>query len=191
MYIILLILFCGLLVGFVCGIMFMSYFNVYILKKEMNEKYIKPMNELMERGGGIYEFDYRYDNSVIIIFDETKKIYMNLKERTFSILEGSDVLNTTIDGYSIYEEFFDGLETLFHYEIYEDVKILYDTNNKIIVSNNIYEKFSKNNGENDNNYDDKDVIIHDYIIDDILDKISSKGINSLSVEEIEFLKRQK
>lgn len=186
-----------LCIGFLIGFNIRNVVSFYENKKKidtLNKKFLNILNELES---GRSKFRTRFSNSVYINisleeYGEVDIVYM-IDKNDIAIFKGSDCILTT---HSVDRKIVDNI-------IYK-IKRIHDNDINdivnifgLIMNRKEFEKLTKVKIEDfgkikyDNELSDIDKIIKynesNFNIDDILDKISSIGIESLSNDERKFL----
>jgi len=162
----------GGLVGFYTKI----FIDKYYAENYYKNKYVNPFKEFLKKNY-TYEFSHRNGKYVYINYKEGQIILNIIKHEIYiydkeeNILFSSDVDQIKKDITELYKE----ICARFVHEIYTDVIKL----NGIFYSKHLYSQ---------ENLDNNTKINLD--LDDILDKINNQGIESLTEEEINYLKNK-
>jgi hypothetical protein len=194
------ILFCLFIWVFIFGFYLnkvIYYFLEKIKIKSLNEQFRLILNKIKS---GETKFKYRANDTVYISINNLKEwgevelVYM-IKDKKISIFKDGGVMSTSkgVDK-SIIDDIISKIHSKYHSDIM-DVLNIYG----MIISRKRFEKlvdesifFNLNNKESyngthsSNNEFTKNI---DLEIDDILDKISDKGLDSLTKFEKEFLEK--
>jgi hypothetical protein len=171
--------------GIVSGIIIQVIYNDITMTLYIEKKYRKPFLKLYQRGLNIYRFGYRVGNYVVIDYDINNNILLDLSKKTISVFEDNNMILSNHPKVKEFEFFYQELVKEFHFEIYDNIVVFGDK----IYSKNIFKQMNLN-PKNTEKSEDLDIVnnkVTNFNLDDILDKISEKGIKSLSKEEKSFL----
>ncbi len=184
-------------IGFLIGFNTRNLFSFYENKKKiksLNKKFLNILNELES---GRSKFRTRFSNTVYINinleeYGKVDVVYM-IDKNDIALFKGSDCILTT---HSVDREIIDNIINKikrFHDNDINDIVNIFG----LIMNRKEFENLTKVKIEdfgkvrNDNELSDIDKIVKSneskFNIDDILDKISSIGIESLSSDEKRFL----
>jgi hypothetical protein len=184
-------------IGFLIGFNTRNVVSFYDNKKRINSLNKKFLNILNELESGRSKFRTRFSNTVYINinleeYGKVDVVYMIDKD-DISLFKGSDCILTThsVDR-NIIDKIINKIKLIHDNDINDIVNIF-----GLIMNKKEFENFTKVKIEDfgktryDNELSDIDKIVKSneskFNIDDILDKISSIGIDSLSKDERKFL----
>jgi hypothetical protein len=181
-----------LLVGGFTGFLLSSIYNIMSLDYYRYKKYSLKLNEFIKKDASAFIFNKRLNSFFYFRLEIAQNLFTNIaikfEDNKYELLIDNIAYNTDISAYKV-AEFCDKLLLSFKKEAFEDVTNV----NGFIYSNNYLKEYHPDHYKYYNNVpDDVEVSSEpNYDVDEILDKISEKGMGSLTKGELKFLKNHK
>lgn len=159
--------------GLCLGFTLRGFYDNYIYKKSIKEKYYKYVLLLKDIDLSKCIYEYRFNNYILIKY-LNYEIKILMDKKSITITEGDNILLTDIEMYkNELEDCYIKFLLYFNNEIHDTIE--YEGN--LIYRQYFTKKFNSH------------IILKDnYTQDELLDKVLRDGIDSLTDEEKEFLK---